>query len=112
MLFQEFSCPNVTIGLRRGDFLHTNVFYNRVTCIFFKQPYHNQTSEDIARLNAAIIPLIKAKNIAINDLYGLVCPVKKEIIRNDDLFHLNEKGIELCSKQVIEAIKSRLSEVL
>lgn len=72
-----------------------NVFYNRVTCIFFKQSYHNQTSEDIARLNAAIIPLIKAKNIAINDLYGLVCPVKKEIIRDDDLFNLNEKGIEL-----------------
>ena len=91
MLFQEFSCPNATIGLRRGDFLHMNVFYNRVTCIFFKQSYHNQTSEDIARLNAAIIPLIKAKNIVINDLYGLVCPVKKEIIRDDDLFHLNEK---------------------
>lgn len=63
-----------------------NVFYNRVTCIFFKQSYHNQTSEDIARLNAAIIPLIKAKNIAINDLYGLVCPVKKEIIRETTSF--------------------------
>ena len=72
--------------------------------------YPYQTSEDIARLNAAIVPLLKEKNIAINDLYGLVYPVKEEVIRDDDLIHLNEKGIELCSNRVVEAIKSCLPE--
>ena len=50
--------------------------------------------------------MLKAKNITINDLYGLVYPVKEEVIRDDDLIHLNEKGIELCSDQVYKAIKT------
>lgn len=66
------------------------------------------TNENIIKLNAAVVPLLKAKNIAINDLYSLVYPVKEEVIRDDDLLHLNEKGIELCSKQVVEAIRKYL----
>ena len=55
-----------------------------------------------------IVPLIKAKNIAINDLYGLVYPVKEEVIRDDDLIHLNDKGINLCADQVVASIKKLL----
>ena len=83
-----------------------NVIFATTTPVRNNYPY--QTAEDIARLNAAVVPLIKAKNIAINDLYGLVYPVKEEIIRDDDLIHLNEKGIELCADQVVKSIKKFL----
>ena len=102
----EEYCNNM---LRIADILlkiTPNVIFATTTPVRNDYPY--QTSEDIARLNAAIVPLLKAKNIAINDLYGLVYPVKEEVIRDDDLIHLNEKGIELCSKQVVDSIKKLL----
>ena len=37
-----------------------------------------------AGINAAVILHINVKNVAINDLYGLIYPVKEEIFRNDD----------------------------
>lgn len=37
-----------------------------------------------AGINTAAILFIKAKNIAINDLYGLIYPGKEEIFRDDD----------------------------
>ena len=83
-----------------------NVIFATTTPV--RNNYSYQTSEDIARLNAAIVPLLKEKNVAINDLYGLVYPVKEEVIRDDDLIHLNERGIELCSKQVVETVKKYL----
>lgn len=66
---------------------------------------HNKNS-DIARFNAAIVPELAAKGIAINDLYTTVYERRAELIRDDDLIHLNEAGIELCSKQVAEYIKA------
>ena len=102
----EEYCENM---LRIADILlkiTPNVIFATTTPVRNDYPY--QSSEDIARLNAAIVPLVKAKNIAINDLYGLVYPVKEEVIRDDDLIHLNDKGIEMCSKQVIDSIKKFL----
>ena len=102
----EEYCENM---LRIADVLlkiTPNVIFATTTPVRNNYPY--QTAEDIKRLNDAIVPLIKAKNIAINDLYGLVYPVKEEVIRDDDLIHLNDKGIELCSKQVIDSIKKFL----
>lgn len=99
----EEYCKNM---LRIADILlkiTPNVIFATTTPVRNNYPY--QTNEDIAKLNAAIVPLLKAKNVAINDLYSLVYPVKEEVIRNDDLIHLNEKGIEICSKQVADAIK-------
>ena len=37
-----------------------------------------------AGINAAVTLLINVKNVAINDLYGLIYPVKGEIFRDDD----------------------------
>ena len=37
-----------------------------------------------AGINAVVVLLIKAKNVAINDLYGLIYSVKEEIFRDDD----------------------------
>lgn len=102
----EEYCENM---LRIADILlkiTPNVIFATTTPVRNAYPY--QTSEDIARLNAAIVPLLKEKNVAINDLYGLVYPVKEEVIRDDDLIHLNERGIELCSKQVVETVKKYL----
>ena len=102
----EEYCDNM---LRIADVLlkiTPNVIFATTTPVRNNYPY--QKCEDIARLNAAIVPLLKAKNIAINDLYGLVYPVKEEVIRDDDLIHLNEKGIELCSKQIVGSIKEFL----
>lgn len=100
----EEYCENM---LRIADVLlqiTPNVIFATTTPVKNNYPY--QTAEDIKRLNNAIVPLLKAKNITINDLYGLVYPVKEEVIRDDDLIHLNEKGIELCSDQVYKAIKT------
>ena len=102
----EEYCENM---LRIADVLlkiTPNVIFATTTPVRNNYPY--QTAEDIKRLNDAIVPLLKSKNIAINDLYGLVYPVKEEVIRDDDLIHLNEKGIELCSAQVYNAIKKYL----
>lgn len=83
-----------------------NVIFATTTPV--RDAYPWQTPADIARLNAAIVPELKKKGIAINDLYSLVYPVKEEIIRDDDLIHLNGKGIELCFAQVLKAIKEKL----
>lgn len=83
-----------------------NVIFATTTPV--KNGYLYQTNEDIAKLNAAIVPLLKEKGIAINDLYNLVYPVKEEILREDDMIHLNPRGIELCSKQVINEIEKLL----
>ena len=102
----EEYCQNM---LRIADILlkiTPNVIFATTTPVSNNYPY--QTSEDIARLNEAIVPLLKEKNIAINDLYSLVYPVKEEVIRDDDLIHLNGKGIEMCSEQVVKAIKKYL----
>ena len=102
----EEYCENM---LRIADVLlriTPNVIFATTTPVRNNYPY--QTAEDVKRLNDAIVPLLKARNIAINDLYGLVYPVKEEVIRDDDLIHLNERGIELCSDQVYKAIKKHL----
>lgn len=99
-------CKNM---LRIADILlkiTPNVIFTTTTPV--KNGYPYQSSEDIARLNAAVVPLLKAKNIAINDLYTTVYPLKEEILRDDDMIHLNERGIEICSEQVFNAIKKYL----
>lgn len=107
-LTEEY-CENM---LRIADILlkiTPNVVFATTTPVRKGYPY--QSCEDIERLNAAIVPLLKAKNIAINDLYGLVYPLKEEILRDDDLIHLNDRGIEICANQVAAFIRRCLKEV-
>ena len=97
-------CENM---LRIADILlkiTPNVIFATTTPVRNGYPY--QKNEDIEKFNAAVVPLLKAKNIVINDLYSLVYPVKEEVIRDDDLIHLNDRGIELCSEKVVSAIRS------
>ena len=67
--------------------------------------YKYQTNEDIIRLNNAVVPLLRAKGIIINDLFEVLYPIRNQVICSD-LLHLNEKGIEISSKQVLASIKS------
>lgn len=83
-----------------------NVIFATTTPVREGYPY--QTNDDISRLNAAIVPELKEKCIAINDLYSLVYPIKERILRTDDLIHLNDDGIEVCSQQVAKTIKKFL----
>lgn len=74
--------------------------------VFQTEDNQYQTNEDIERFNAYIVPRLKAKGIKINDLYSTLYPVKEEILRDDDLNRLNDKGIEICAAQVVDSIKS------
>lgn len=71
-----------------------------------KEGYPYQSCSDIEKLNNAIVPELRKKGIAINDLYKTLYPIKESAIREDDMIHLNEKGIEICAKQVVDAIRS------
>ena len=54
------------------------------------------TKEDRAEL--------KKRGIRINDLYKTVAFDLERYIREDDMIHLTEEGIEICSRQVADAI--------
>lgn len=83
-----------------------NVIFATTTPVRDGYPY--QCNDDIVAFNDAIVPKLKQKGIAINDLYSLVYKNRDELIRDDDLIHLNEKGIEVCSLQVTDAILKKL----
>lgn len=64
------------------------------------------SNDDIRKFNAAIVPELKKKGIVINDLYSTVYDRRAELIRDDDLIHLTDEGIDLCAKQVADYIKA------
>lgn len=67
----------------------------------------NQHLEYIDRLNGVIVPYMQEQKIPINDLYALVKPRKKELLR-EDCIHLNLKGAEVCGRAVAGAIRTAL----
>lgn len=81
-----------------------NVIFATTTPVRDGHPYNDNA--DIVRFNAAIVPELKAKGIVINDLYTTVYDRRDELLRDDDLLHLNDKGIEVCSKQVADCIRA------
>jgi hypothetical protein len=44
--------------------------------------------------------------IQINDLFSTVAQDIPRFIREDDLIHLTEEAIEVCARQVADAIRS------
>jgi lysophospholipase L1-like esterase len=64
---------------------------------------HNRT-DVIARYNAAVVPLLKEKGVAINDLYSIVA---QDIYENvcEDTIHLSDAGIKLCAESTAAAIR-------
>lgn len=68
----------------------------------------NQHLEYIDRLNAVIVPYMREQKIPINDLYALVKPRMKELLR-EDCIHLNGQGAEVCGCAVARVIRGALS---
>ncbi len=50
---------------------------------------------------------MQEQKIPINDLYALVKPRMKELLR-EDCIHLNLKGAEVCGRAVAGAIRTAL----
>ena len=60
---------------------------------------------DIDRYNAAAVELMRSEGIIVNDLNAAVRKDINRYIRDDDLIHPNEEGINLISTLVSEKIK-------
>ncbi len=91
--------------LRIADILlsrYKTVIFATTTPVREGNPYNH--NEVIEQFNAAIVPLLKAKGIIINDLYSLVAKDVKKYVREDDLLHLTDEGIKVCAQQVANVI--------
>ena len=65
---------------------------------------HN-SNDDIIAFNKALVPVLNAKGVIINDLHALVYPNIDAFIRKDDNIHLTDKGIDACAEQVTRIIR-------
>ena len=91
--------------LRIADFLishYDRVIFATSTPVNEKNQYNKNS--DIERYNSIIVPLLKEKGIVINDLYSLVASDIDKYIRKDDMIHLTDAGIKVCSEQVARII--------
>ena len=93
--------------LRIADILqnrYKNVIFATTTPV---NPAHIHNKNcDIERYNNIIVPLLIEKGIIINDLYSIVAKdIEKYIC--DDLIHLSDEGIKVCS----EAVKNTILDV-
>ena len=79
-----------------------NVIFATTTPVHPTYPYNKNS--DIQRFNSLVTPKLQALGIEINDLYALVAEDIEGNI-SDDRIHLSAKGIELCSQQVVNAIR-------
>lgn len=61
---------------------------------------------DIDRYNKAALEIMKEENVTINDLNSVVQGHISEYIRQDDLIHPTELGVEALSKAVANAIRN------
>ncbi len=59
----------------------------------------------IKAYNDALVSELEAMGVIINDLYTFVLPDVNEYIREDDLVHLTQKGIDACAEKVAAIIK-------
>lgn len=70
-----------------------------------RDDYPYNRNEDIAAFNAAVVPSLCEMGVQINDLYSTVYPQREDLIC-EDLIHLSGRGIEVCAKQVADAIRT------
>ena len=68
---------------------------------------HNH-NDVIRRYNAAVVPLLKEKGVAINDLYAVVA---QDVYENicDDTIHLSPAGVRRCAESTAAAIRSAVN---
>lgn len=92
--------------LRIADILldrYDKVIFATTTPVSSENQYNSNA--DIQRYNALIVPLLKEKGVIINDLHQLVASDIDRFICEDHI-HLSEDGIEVCSRQVADVIRS------
>jgi len=70
----------------------------------------HDSTERIAKFNAALVPELEKMGVAINDLFTLVAADIEQYIAADNL-HLSEAGIDLCADAVVKAIKKAEAEL-
>jgi hypothetical protein len=56
-----------------------------------------------------LVPLLRERGIAINDLFSVMAEHRLDGICEDQI-HLNQLGIELCAGQTVRAILEALGE--
>ena len=91
--------------LRVADILqkrHKIVIFATTTPVRKENPYNKNSV--IEQYNSALVPKLQERGIIINDLYSLVAQDIEKYIREDDLIHLTDDGIDLCAKQVTKVI--------
>lgn len=91
--------------LRIADILLSRtkrVIFATTTPVRDNYPY--QSNKTIAMFNALAVPALQEKGVRINDLYSAVYPRRQQLIC-DDLIHLSEEGVALCSRMVADAIR-------
>lgn len=71
---------------------------------FEKTAVHPRRNEDIDAYNEAVVKLMKALGVEVNDLNSAL---KKDIKRyiSEDMVHLNPAGIDLCAQKVVDMIR-------
>lgn len=71
--------------------------------------YPHHTIERIRSYNEALVPLLRQRGIAINDLFSLMEDHRIDGICEDQI-HLNQLGIDLCAAQTVGSILEALGE--
>ncbi|MBP5273784.1 MAG: SGNH/GDSL hydrolase family protein [Abditibacteriota bacterium] len=71
---------------------------------------HN-TNERITAYNKAAVGALEQIGVLINDLWTPVYADLEGCIRADDLIHLTEKGIDICSELVAGAVRRAASDL-
>ena len=80
---------------------YDRVIFATKTPVSPQNPYNNNALAE--RYNTALVPVLKQKGVIINDLYPLVVSDIDAYICEDHI-HLSQKGIEVCARQVADAI--------
>ena len=62
-------------------------------------------NDKIERFNEIIVPKLKEIGVKINDLHSLVVKDVHKYIKECDMIHLSDEGIQLCAEAVCKAIK-------
>lgn len=62
-------------------------------------------NDKIERFNEIIVPKLKEIGIKINDLHALVSRDVHKYVKECDMIHLSDEGVELCAEAVCKAIK-------
>jgi len=85
--------------------LGKRVIFATTTPVHYEHPYNK--NDVIKRYNDLIVPKLQELGVEINDLNALVGQDIYKYICEDKI-HLSQEGIEICSKQVVKAIKGEL----